>query len=163
MSSGALRSEPDPLAWATAACESLTSVAATALRLPTSLLGEVAPPTGNVIGAYIPIMAPGESLQIGIVADEASCHQLARALLQMSGDDELSSGDAADAFGEIANMVAGMTKAAMSQWIGLVGLGLPMVIHGWVAPSESIALDCRGAKLGAATLTIVIARPRRRR
>ena len=159
----ALRVETDPAAWVTAARKSLEAVATTALQLPTILLGAVPAPTAAAIGAYIPVMSPGEPLQIGIVADEASCRHIARALLQMSPEDELSPGDAADAFGEIANMVAGLTKAAMSAWIGLVGLGLPMVIHGWIAPSESIELDCFGAELGTATLTIVIARSRRRR
>ncbi|MCX5746754.1 MAG: chemotaxis protein CheX [Proteobacteria bacterium] len=149
--------------WATVACESLTTVASTALLLPTTLLGPVAPPSGDVIGAYIPIMTPGESLQIGIVADPTSCGRLVGALLQMPPDEEVSPDDVPDAFGEIANMVAGMTKAAMAAVSGLVGLGLPMVIHGWVAPSDGLELECMGAEVGSATLTIVLVRRRTNR
>lgn len=161
--SAAIQEGVAPGAWADAACASLVAVATNALQLPITTDGEVAAPTAAAISAYIPVMAPNEPLQIGIAADQTSCSQLARALLQLGPDDELGADDAADAFGEIANMVAGMTKSAMSPWIGLVNLGLPMVIHGWVAPSDSIELDCRRATIGASTLTLVIARPRRRR
>ncbi len=162
MHSAVLKSVDSP-AWVDAACESLTTVASTALRLPTVLLGPIAAPTGTSIGAYVPVMTPSESLQIAIVADEASCQQLARALLQMSADDEISAADVADAFGEIANMVAGMTKAAISSHIGLVGLGLPMVIHGWVAPSDGLEIDCVAAMVGTTAITVLVVRPRQRR
>jgi hypothetical protein len=150
----------DPGAWAAAASTALEAVAATALQRPVVILGSVPPPATIAVGAYVPVLAASGSLQIGVVADEASCISLARSLLQMSpADDALSPADVADAIGEIANMVAGLAKAAMSSRIGLVALGLPMVINGSVTPRDSIALDCIGARLDTETLTIVIVRP----
>ena len=146
--------------WSTAAREALETVASTALEMPTHALGAVPAPAGASLCAYIPVMTPGESLQIGIVADDASSMALVRALLRMPEPEALSSGDVADAFGEIANMVGGVAKAAMSSQIGLVGLGLPLVTHGLPAASDNIELDYEGIEVGSARVTLVVARRR---
>ncbi len=153
----------DRQSWVKAAGDALRAVADTAMGFATTVHGVVAAPTGTALAAYIPIVSPDESLQIGIVADDASARILVRALLQMTPTEELTDAVIVDAFGEVANMVAGMTKAAMSAWTGLVALGLPMVIHGWVAPSDGVVLDCLSARVGDATVTVVIARSRRSR
>jgi hypothetical protein len=147
--------------WAESASESLVRVATTALGLPAEALGPAAAPTTASLGAYVPVMTPDEAIQIGIVGDAESCLRVARALLQLADGDELGDADVTDAIGEIANMVAGMTKAALAPRIGVVALGLPMVIHGWVAPRDGLELETIACRVGDATISVVVLRPRR--
>lgn len=163
MSAALLRAiDPAPVAWAAAVGSALEQVASTALELPVTRIGAVGAPEGPVLGAYIAVLTPGESLQIGIVADAASSETLVRALLRIAESDELAPGDVPDAFGEIANMVGGVAKAAMSVQFGVVGLGLPLVTTGLIAAREGIELGYEAVEVGAARVTLVVARSRPR-
>ena len=94
----AVAHEPAMSSWLDAACRSLAHVADTALGLAAGPFELVAPLASNTgLAAYVPVLTPGAALQIGIVAEEDSCRELARALLQQPSVD---AGDVADAIDE---------------------------------------------------------------
>jgi hypothetical protein len=84
-----------------------------------------------------------------VTTDLATAHELARALLGMNPDEEVSDADLVDAFGEVANVVGGNVKALLpSQGT----LGLPQVAAELpVAPGTSLShelrLDWRGRSI----------------
>jgi CheY-specific phosphatase CheX len=123
--------------WIEAAEASAIEVATTALacssveRAPRS-----EPSQSSLFGAYVPLVAVDCQLQIGIVAEWQACEILARALLGMEPDEELSAqSDVSDALGEIANMVAGCVKTRMNGRMPGLNTGLPLCVVGHVEPS----------------------------
>ncbi len=98
--------------WISAAELSVSEVATTALACASVDRATVdgrAPE--SLFGAYVPLVAAGCQVQIGIVAEWQACQALARALFGMDADAELEGdSDVSDALGEIANMVAGCVK-----------------------------------------------------
>jgi hypothetical protein len=93
-------------------------------------------------GAYIPLLCPGQALQLGILAKPETCRRLAQALLGMGPDEPLESdADVFDAVGEVTNLIAGGVKARVSPGVA-VTLGIPLAMRGTVFPagdSESMA------------------------
>ncbi|MDP6839465.1 MAG: chemotaxis protein CheX, partial [Planctomycetota bacterium] len=84
-------------------------------------------------GAYVPLMAGDESMQVGLLTSEAGCEALTRALLAMEPD-EAAPGleDVVDAVGEIVNIVAGVMQRQLAEE-GLFGeIGLPIFVEGHV-------------------------------
>lgn len=85
----------------------------------------------GVSGAYIPIVSDGVSVQIGVVAGESGCQDLARALLCMEPEDgALEDGDMADALGEVVNILAGGVKGRLIDRQPDLRLGLPVFLRG---------------------------------
>ena len=95
------------------------------------------PPTG-MAGAYIPLLAEDETLQLALLATPAGCADLARLLLGMESDEAVSDADIADAVGELVNIVAGGVKQRMQEGAGGLRLGLPVFIHGYVQPTQQL-------------------------
>jgi hypothetical protein len=110
------------------------------------------PPTG-MAGAYIPLLAEDQTLQLALLATPAGCGDLARLLLGMGGDEAVSDADIADAVGELVNIVAGGVKQrmqALSQTgAGNLRLGLPVFIHGYVQPTQHLEVSLASVRLGA--------------
>ena len=125
--------------WLDALVASTLEAAGAALGCPDARLVETrrALPSGGA-GAYMPLIAD-QSLQIALVASEAGCQALAKMLLGMAPTDEdLPSGDVADAVGEIVNVVAGGVKSRMAAAEPGIRLGLPIFIHGHIERTEHI-------------------------
>jgi Chemotaxis phosphatase CheX len=90
----------------------------------------------SLFGAYVPLVAAGCQVQIGVVAEWGACQALARALFGMEAGAELEAdSDVSDALGEIANMVAGRVKARMNERAPGLVTGLPLCVAGHVEPS----------------------------
>jgi hypothetical protein len=147
-------------AWMAAASDALAIVAETSLGGPVSWRGDAPGPREATLAAYVPILAPDGALHVGVVVDGAAGRELARALLQEPSGDGLTPTDVADALGEIANMVAGAAKASMSSAMGLVALGLPLIVHGCIAPSADTAIECARAEVAGVPLTLVVMQSR---
>jgi hypothetical protein len=93
-------------------------------------------PPQSLFGAYVPLVAAGCQVQIGVVAEWQACQALARALFGMDADQELEAeSDVSDALGEIANMVAGCVKTRMNARTPGLNTGLPLCVSGHVEPS----------------------------
>jgi hypothetical protein len=121
------------------------------------------PPTG-MAGAYIPLLAEDQTLQLALLASPAGCADLSRLLLGMEPDEDVSDADIADAVGELVNIVAGGVKQRMqgprkietgkigTGEIGTGGslrLGLPVFIHGYVQPTQQLEISLASARIGA--------------
>jgi Chemotaxis phosphatase CheX len=131
-------SAPATLAdWIGAAQAAVTEVATTALacgNVHSALGSEHAPQ--SLFGAYVPLVAAGCQVQIGVVAEWEACQALARALFGMEPGAELEAdSDVSDALGEIANMVAGCVKTRMNEGTPGLNTGLPLCVSGHVEPS----------------------------
>lgn len=105
------------------------------------------PPTG-MAGAYIPLLAEDQTLQLALLATPAGCADLSRLLLGMEPDEEVSAADVADAVGELVNIVAGGVKQRMQDVAGGLRLGLPVFIHGYVQPTQQLEVSLASARLG---------------
>lgn len=158
MSLAATRTVELPSQWMLAVQAACEVVASTALGTACTGFHPATAPTTAGLSAYVPILEPQASIQVGIVCDDESGRGLARALLQFGPDEALSRSDVADALGEIANMVAGAAKAGMASSHVTISLGLPMVVHGWVEPSGHALLECTSTSIGGAPITLVIIR-----
>ena len=105
------------------------------------------PPTG-MAGAYIPLLAEEQTLQLALLASPAGCADLARLLLGMEPDEAVSDADIADAVGELVNIVAGGVKQRMQDVAGGLRLGLPVFIHGYVQPTQQLEVSLASARIG---------------
>jgi hypothetical protein len=105
------------------------------------------PPTG-MAGAYIPLLAEDETLQLALLSSPAGCADLARLLLGMESDEAVSDADIADAVGELVNIVAGGVKQRMQDAAGALRLGLPVFIHGYVQPTQQLEVSLASARIG---------------
>ena len=96
-------------------------------------------PSPSLFGAYVPLVAAGCMVQIGVVAEWQACQALARALFGMEADQELDGdSDVSDALGEIANMVAGLVKMRMNERTPGLNSGLPLCVAGHVEPGAGV-------------------------
>ncbi|GIG24637.1 chemotaxis protein CheX [Cellulomonas denverensis] len=84
-----------------------------------------------------------------VICETATAHDLARALLRMDPDEEVTPADLVDAFGEVANVVGGNIKALLpsqgSLTLPRVAAAVPPAPDG--SPAHALALDWRGHPL----------------
>ncbi len=105
------------------------------------------PPTG-MAGAYIPLLAEDQTLQLALLASPSGCADLARLLLGMESEEAVSDADIADAVGELVNIVAGGVKQRMQDAAGGLRLGLPVFIHGYVQPTQQLEVSLASTRIG---------------
>lgn len=111
-------------------------------------------------GSYLPVISQENSIQLALVSDDAGCRRLAQALLGMSEGDELSSGDVADAVGEICNIIAGGVKILLHDKDTELKLGLPLFIHGHVQNTVLLESAVAEVKIGPVDAYFVVLRHR---
>jgi hypothetical protein len=147
--------------WLEAAFEAMKETATGALGYEDiELVGKREEPPDNASGAYIAMLSPTASLQLGIVASEKVCQTFAKALFALDpADDDLPSADVADALGEIANITAGVVKRIMVEQEGSFQLGLPIFIHGSITPSDEQDVAVADVKVGEHTAHVVVITP----
>ena len=107
-------------------------------------------------GAYVPLITPDASLQVGIASTVEGCDALARALLCMEPDEELVPADMADALGEVVNILAGALKGKIAQRVGSITLGLPMFFNGAIEPTEKLEFAVAEMRLGSVVASLVL-------
>lgn len=112
-------------------------------------------------GAYIAILSPNNAVHLGLSAGPVQCRALARALLGLRHDEELSESDVVDGLSEVMNILAGKVKASMSGRDGQLHLGLPMFVPNPVRAgggSEAVSAD---VQLGPVDCTLRVYRRQR--
>jgi hypothetical protein len=83
-------------------------------------------------GAYIPFERGQGRWLLGVLYADDAARSIARAMLMMEADEELSQGDMADALGEVANMAAGLLKnGLLPDEQRDFKLGLPRFVDGF--------------------------------
>lgn len=109
-------------------------------------------------GAFIPLMAPEESVQVGLVSTPEGAQKMARAMLQMGAGEALSQADLADALGEAANILAGFVKRNMQVHLKSVQLGLPLYVNGHLETTERVRAMVTHLQMGEIPVAVVVLR-----
>jgi hypothetical protein len=109
-------------------------------------------------GAFIPLIGPNESVQVGLVSSPEGCLRLAQALLQGGADLELSAADMADALGEAVNILAGFVKRNIQEHVHPVQLGLPLYVNGHLETSDRVRAAVTHLQVGPVRAAVVILR-----
>lgn len=109
-------------------------------------------------GAFIPLIGPNESVQVGIVSTPEGCIALARALLQGGPDLEVTPADVSDALAEAANILAGFVKRNIQDAVNPVQLGLPLFVNGHLETSDRVRAAVTHLSLGGIPAAIVVLR-----
>lgn len=80
--------------------------------------------------SFVSLVGDSSSIQVGIAASSDACQTLASRFLGMEeDDDELEHAEIVDAFGELANVVAGGVKQQIADQGETMFLGLPLVME----------------------------------
>lgn len=128
---------------------------------PAKLAKPVEPVEPGEPGAYIAVLSPNNAVHLGLSAGPVQCRALARALLGLRHDEELSEFDVMDGVSEVMNILAGKVKASMSGRDGQLHLGLPMFVPNPIragSGSEAVTADMR---LGPVDCTLRVYRRQR--
>ncbi len=112
----------------------------------------------NMPGSFIPLVAPTESIQVGLVSSPAGCEALARQLMQMPADEALSQADMADALAEAANILAGFVKRNMQDHVTPVQLGLPLCVNGYLETSDRMRAAVTKVRMGTVEAALIVLR-----
>jgi CheY-specific phosphatase CheX len=115
--------------WLDALTESIEELAEMNLGMEVGEAVKLEEPAHDVQSrASIELKSDGGCWLVSIAADANGCQRLARALLGMEeGEEDLSTRDVEDAFGEVLNILAGGLKKRLSASEGKIDLGLPTV------------------------------------
>ena len=87
-----------------------------------------APPSG-LTGVAISLEGIKPHVLIGVLSNQMGRTAIARAIFQMEAHERPKPEDEADAVGELANVISGHVKAAMSQVDTTMRIGLPSVVN----------------------------------
>ena len=109
-------------------------------------------------GAFIPLIGPTESVQLGLVSSPEGCRFLAQALLQEPVPSALSPSDVSDAIGEATNILAGFVKRAMQDHVNPIQLGLPLFVNGHLETSDRVRALVTHIQVGTMKAAIVVLR-----
>lgn len=143
--------------WLDAAEAVFAEIAETALGFETTeKAGRKSQMPRELPGAYVPLLTDSAALQIGVAGTLESCEALARALLCMEPEEDLSHADLADALGEIANIAAGALKGRMASHYQSVTLGLPIFFNGAIEPTERLEFAVTDLRLGTIPVSAVV-------
>lgn len=93
-----------------------------------------APPSG-LTGVAIALEGVKPHVLIGVLSNQVGRTAIARAIFQMEAHERPKPEDEADAVGELANVISGHVKAAMSQVDSSMRIGLPSAVN-----AESFAM-----------------------
>jgi hypothetical protein len=112
-------------------------------------------------GAYLGLVASQMGIQIGIASDAAGCQVLSKGLLGR-GDDAapLDAPEMADAFCEIANIVAGTFKSRVRDRLGTLAMGLPFFFQGAVTPTQHTSVKVALVRAGQVRAALTLVHPR---
>jgi hypothetical protein len=113
----------------------------------------------GLCGAYLPLSTTTEQIQVGLLADDAGCQALAKALLGMEqAEPDLSVPDMSDSFAEIVNLLAGGLKRRLEGRVDLK-LGLPLFVSGVVRANSHITILATELRLGSVEVVVLLVMP----
>jgi hypothetical protein len=154
-----MASKLTPAQWRAAVEGAATEIATYALSLPGAAVHDPvdAERAISMIGAHIPMIGGGQAFDLGLVASPEGCQALSRAILCMAPGSALRDAEVADAVGEIVNMLAGSVKRRISGLGGELELGLPIFLHGYIQPTERLAVLALPTQFGTIETMVLIA------
>ena len=94
---------------------------------------------------------------IGVLSNQVGRTAIARAIFQMDASERPKPEDETDAVGELANVISGHVKAAMSQVDSSMRIGLPSAVNAesFAARNDQITLR---VSFGAVPAALVVTR-----
>jgi hypothetical protein len=112
-------------------------------------------------GTYIAIMTDSSSMHLGITSTPQGVRVLARGLLGLRQDQELSDQEAVDGVSEMMNIVAGKVKSKMASRDGTLQLGLPMFVQTPIQVNEQMERASADVTIGPVACQLLVFRNRR--
>ena len=115
-----------------------------------------APPAG-LTGVAIALEGTKPHVLIGVLSNQVGRTAIARAIFQMEPNERPKPEDETDAVGELANVISGHVKAAMSQVDSSMRIGLPSAVNAesFAARTDQITLR---VSFGAVPAALVVTR-----
>jgi hypothetical protein len=107
-------------------------------------------------GAYIAVLGEANAMHLGITTSPDGCRALARGLLGMRGDAELSEKDAVDGVSEVMNIIAGRVKSTMSDRDHSLRLGMPIFMQQPVQVREGLERVQTDVMIGPVPCTLMV-------
>jgi hypothetical protein len=117
-----------------------------------------APPADAQHGAYIAVLGEANAMHLGITTSPDGCLALARGLLGMRADEELSEKDAVDGVSEVMNIIAGKVKSTMSDRDHSLRLGMPIFMQQPVQLREGLERVQADVMIGPVPCTLMVFR-----
>ncbi|HKU41347.1 MAG TPA: chemotaxis protein CheX [Polyangiales bacterium] len=96
---------------------------------PCQVLGTLKAPAAGLSGVAITLEGEKPHVLIGVLSNQAGRTAIARALFQMGPTESPNPEDETDAVGELANVLTGHVKAAMSRVDAKMRIGLPYAVN----------------------------------
>ncbi len=112
-------------------------------------------------GAYIALVGDSTSMHLGISSTPQGCRVLARSLLGMRKDGELTDKDAMDGVAEVINIVAGKVKSKMKGRDGALLLGIPISVPGPIQVTGNMERVSADVKIGPVPCQLLVFRSKR--
>lgn len=109
-------------------------------------------------GAHIALIGDSINVQLLLQGTDTSNLALARAMLGMEEDEELSEEDAAECVCELANQLAGCVQRRAKQ-LGDLKIGLPVFVNGDVESTQSQVTTTTDVTFGEVPVSLVLVSP----
>jgi len=143
--------------WVSSLMSSMEEVATTALESTWDDCASEQVDGRDQVGAHISVIG-AEKVLVGVASSTAGVQRLSKNLLCMdSTEADLSMEDLADAFGEIANMVAGVLKTKLITRDPSLMIGLPACVEGQfreMSSTETRSVHCLVAGVPVALIVM---------
>ena len=117
-----------------------------------------AAPSKDQHGAYIAVLGEANAMHLGLSTTPDGCRALARGLLGMRANEELSEKDAVDGFSEVMNIIAGRVKSTMSDRDHSLRLGMPIFMQQPVQIREGLERVQADVMIGPVPCTLMVFR-----
>jgi hypothetical protein len=113
-------------------------------------------PAGDQHGAYIAVLGEHNSMHLGLTTSADGCRALARGLLGMRSDEELSEHDAVDGVSEAMNIMAGKVKSTLSDRDHSLRLGMPIFMQQPIQVREGLERVQADVMIGPVPCTLLV-------
>jgi len=114
------------------------------------------PAAGEQHGAYIAVLGERNSMHLGLTTSADGCRALARGLLGMRSDEELSEHDAVDGVSEVMNIMAGKVKSTLSDRDHSLRLGMPIFMQQPIQVREGMERVQAEVMIGPVACTLMV-------
>jgi Chemotaxis phosphatase CheX len=112
-------------------------------------------------GAYIAVLGEHNSMHLGLCTTPHGCRALARGLLGMRSEEELSDRDAIDGVNEVMNIIAGKVKSRMTGRDGTLRLGMPIFMETPIQMRDNVERVSVEVKIGPVPVELLVFRSKR--
>ncbi|MGC4069146.1 MAG: chemotaxis protein CheX [Polyangiaceae bacterium] len=147
----------DVASWRRTFVESVQELSSSFLcGVPVAEVGHKQQMPDDLLGAFVQVVCPEGAVLLGITGTSESCAGLAKLMLGMDPEDEISEDDSNDAMGEIINIAAGTLKTKLSSQVGNIELGLPLFLSGRLRAVGHIAVELTEVEIGPHACALIV-------